>query len=158
MRAVKPSTCHPQERHYAKGMCRNCYMRGFRKSHPEWVEYNRQYAKQWRESAENRVRDNAYRKKYRADPNKGEKVRARGRRSNVRQKYGLTDAQYDALLAEYGYACAICFGYDVLCVDHCHETGKVRGILCGRCNSGIGFLRDSVELAKRAVEYLATRS
>lgn len=150
----KAATCHPSAKHYAKGLCRNCYMRGFRKACPEWVEYNRQYCREWRQVAENRVRDSEYRKQHRADPTKVEKIRARGRRSNIRVKYGLTNAEYDKLLAEYGYACAICFGDDVLCVDHCHETGRVRGILCVRCNSGIGFLRDSAELVKRAAEYL----
>lgn len=39
-------------------------------------------------------------------------------------------------------------------VDHCHETGKIRGILCRRCNSGLGFFRDSPTTLERAIEYL----
>ena len=135
-------------------MCKNCYMRQFRKSHPEWVVYNQMYAKEWRQQAENRIRDSAYRKKYRADPTKVERIRELGRKSNRRQKYGLTEEAYEALLEAHDYQCAICFGTEVLCVDHDHETGKVRGILCSRCNSGIGMLRDSLLLVQKASEYL----
>jgi DNA-directed RNA polymerase subunit RPC12/RpoP len=132
-------------------------MRGFRKNHPEWAEYNRNYSRQWRQQAENRVIDSQYRKKYRTDPSRAERIRELGRQSNRHQKYGLTDEQYDKLMEEHEYKCAICFATEVLCVDHCHETGKVRGVLCARCNSGIGFLRDSTLLAKRAYEYLEER-
>jgi hypothetical protein len=60
--------------------------------------------------------------------------------------------------------CAICSihksntKYDTLCVDHCHQTGKVRQLLCTRCNSGIGHLQDSVTLLRRAVDYLSKHS
>ena len=150
----KAATCHANNAHYAKGMCKNCYMRQFRKSHPEWVVYNQMYAKEWRQQAENRIRDSAYRKKYRADPTKVERIRELGRKSNRRQKYGLTEEAYEALLEAHDYQCAICFGTEVLCVDHDHETGRVRGILCSRCNSGIGMLRDSLLLVQKASEYL----
>lgn len=151
---AKSATCHAESAYYAKGMCKNCYMRQFRKSHPEWALYNQVYAREWRQQAENRIRDSAYRKKYRADPAKVERIRERGRKSSRRQKYGLTDDAYKSLLEAHNYQCAICFDIEVLCVDHNHETGKVRGILCARCNSGIGMLRDSLLLVQKASEYL----
>lgn len=148
------ATCYVGSAHYAKGMCKNCYMRQFRKLHPEWAFYNQVYSREWRQQAENRIRDSAYRQKYRADPVKLERIRERGRRSNIRQKYGLTDEAYIALLDAHNHQCAICFDTETLCVDHDHETGKVRGILCNRCNSGIGMLRDSLLLVQKAGEYL----
>jgi len=41
-----------------------------------------------------------------------------------------------------------------LCVDHCHVTGKIRGILCSKCNSALGFLNYDIEIAKRLIKYL----
>lgn len=66
---------------------------------------------------------------------------------------------YDQLSANQGGICAICRKTGTekggkLHVDHCHATKKIRGLLCGRCNKGIGLLKDSEELLLRAVNYL----
>jgi hypothetical protein len=76
----------------------------------------------------------------------------------VRQKYGLSKEKYEELLVLQGGRCAICDEVPPkrLRVDHCHRTGKVRGLLCDLCNSGIGKLRDDPERLTRAVEYLQT--
>jgi Recombination endonuclease VII len=70
--------------------------------------------------------------------------------------YGLTPADYDAMLEAQSGACAICrkpfIGNGQ--VDHCHDTGHVRGLLCSHCNLGIGNLRHSVEIMKAAIDYL----
>jgi hypothetical protein len=65
---------------------------------------------------------------------------------------------YEHLLASQHGACAIC-GYESrdgkrLRVDHCHETGQIRGLLCSTCNTGLGGLGDSIEGVKRALDYL----
>jgi len=74
--------------------------------------------------------------------------------------YGITDEEYEELAAQQGWACWIC-GEKAgkgpgkkLHVDHNHKTGKVRGLLCSSCNGGLGSLHDSMELLKRAIEYL----
>lgn len=70
-------------------------------------------------------------------------------------KYGLTQADYARILKEQAGVCAICSKtHPRMCVDHCHETGKVRGILCSPCNRAIGQLGDTVEHVQRAVTYL----
>lgn len=78
------------------------------------------------------------------------------------QKYGVTPEQYDALMETQGGACAIClraFGpdryRDRAHVDHCHDTGRVRGLLCPSCNTALGHLRDSVPNLERAIAYLS---
>lgn len=87
------------------------------------------------------------------------------RRRRLHEKYGLTQADVDAMLASQGGGCAICglaekkadsrSGKTVeICVDHNHETGKVRGLLCDQCNRGIGLLGDSVETLRAALAYL----
>ncbi|HEY7664355.1 MAG TPA: endonuclease VII domain-containing protein [Xanthobacteraceae bacterium] len=72
------------------------------------------------------------------------------------RRYGLSLADYRAILARQGNACAICRRSDRrLCIDHCHATGKVRGLLCKRCNTGLGCYRDDPTLTRAATEYLA---
>jgi hypothetical protein len=88
--------------------------------------------------------------------------RARNRAASLR-RYGITPEQYDALLEAQDGRCAICgetpSGRQAagrLHVDHCHETGRIRGLLCVRCNPGIGHFREREDLLLRAVEYLRT--
>lgn len=71
--------------------------------------------------------------------------------------------QYDEMLKAQDNVCAICGSEETyvrygvvgkLAIDHDHETGQVRGLLCSRCNSGIGLLGDDPERAQAAVDYL----
>lgn len=92
----------------------------------------------------------------------------RGRNKKLQKKYGITLKQYQEMLAKQGGACAICGstttfsrGYRTVekgksnfMVDHCHTTGKVRGLLCGKCNTALGLLRDNPDNCRRAAEYL----
>lgn len=72
-----------------------------------------------------------------------------------KNQYGLTEKDYGALYELQGGCCAICRRFDrPLVVDHCHSTGLVRGLLCGHCNSAIGFLGDDPEVTMRACRYL----
>lgn len=82
-------------------------------------------------------------------------------------KYGITLEEYDAFLKLQNHVCAICKQPEVgkhqsgrvkrLSVDHDHKSGKVRGLLCGTCNRGIGYLKDSVDILKNATKYLEER-
>lgn len=76
----------------------------------------------------------------------------------LRSKYGITQAQCDEMAEKQGGVCAICQERKKLCVDHCHETGRVRGLLCMRCNTALGQLGDSVAGLRRFLEYLESRS
>ncbi|WP_442928074.1 endonuclease VII domain-containing protein [Microbacterium sp. MMO-23] len=78
------------------------------------------------------------------------------------EKYRIRESEYFKLLAQQGGVCAICGGPPKgqgeangrYSVDHDHETGRVRGLLCSPCNSGIGHMKDSPELLLRAAKYL----
>ena len=71
------------------------------------------------------------------------------------RRYGLSLADYRALQARQGNACAICRKVTrALCIDHCHVTGRVRGLLCRRCNSALGFYADDQRLLRAALAYL----
>lgn len=72
--------------------------------------------------------------------------------------YGVTGPQFDKAVAAQGYECAICriplaFGAKP-CADHDHATGKFRGVLCARCNSGLGMFKDNIPYLYAAIDYL----
>ncbi|MFD9637263.1 endonuclease VII domain-containing protein [Streptomyces violascens] len=76
-----------------------------------------------------------------------------------KNSYGITLHDYDRLLLEQGGVCAICQGPSGsastrLHVDHCHVTGRVRGLLCRPCNKGIGAFRDRSGAIRSAISYL----
>lgn len=92
-----------------------------------------------------------------------EKSRLTNKRTNLRLLYNITPEEYNKILTQQNGVCAICFTketvdrkgkkYD-LCVDHCHETNTIRGLLCRKCNSGLGLLGDSLDTLKKAISYL----
>lgn len=81
------------------------------------------------------------------------------RRANVKTRYGITQSDYETMLKNQNNSCAICKttvpGYDNFCIDHCHKTGRVRGLLCRRCNLAIGHLNDDPLLCIEASKYLS---
>lgn len=82
-----------------------------------------------------------------------DKRKAMQQRARLKQ-YGLTAEEYQALLEAQDHACAICREPDPPAIDHCHRTGRVRGLLCHKCNKGIGLLRDDPETLRIAASYL----
>lgn len=73
---------------------------------------------------------------------------------NRLEKYGLTDLDYAKLLDRQDGKCAVCQKDGSLVIDHDHKTGAVRGLLCGRCNMGLGQFSDDVDLLSSAMRYL----
>ena len=69
-------------------------------------------------------------------------------------KYGLSEEGYQALFDEQRGRCAVCARGVPLVVDHDHETGQIRGLLCDPCNRGLGLLGEKLKL-ERALDYLA---
>ncbi len=122
------ATCHPERPHKARGRCARCYAADRYRANPE---KGRAQANRW----------------YRANP---AKAQAGSRRRNLRQ-YGLTEEAFRGL-AQHG--CAICLRTSNLCVDHCHRTGRVRGVLCRVCNTLLGFVDDDITRLARAISYL----
>jgi hypothetical protein len=79
------------------------------------------------------------------------------REYQLKNKYGIGIKEYNDMLENQNGVCKICNGVDVknlLAVDHCHSTGKIRGILCGDCNTGLGRFKDDVDLLNKAIEYI----
>ncbi len=79
------------------------------------------------------------------------------RKYNLKKQFGLSIDQYNTMLAEQNNVCCICGLIDRkyrLAVDHCHKTGKIRGLLCSNCNQGIGHLKDNPALLRKAADYV----
>lgn len=79
---------------------------------------------------------------------------------NIKRKYGIDHEEYQWMVVRQGNLCAICGsanpggGRKRWQVDHCHSTGAVRGLLCNRCNLGLGYFSDSPATLGRAIAYL----
>ncbi|WP_345543478.1 endonuclease VII domain-containing protein [Microbacterium jejuense] len=125
-----------------------------RKRDPEKArEYRRAYYERNKERLQAQQRERG-RRNYAAQP---QAYRARSRKARLKT-YGLTPESYAAMLESQGGKCKLCgLADDRMPVDHSHETGEVRGILCTSCNTGLGLFREDTALMLRAIEYL-TRS
>ncbi|MEU9412560.1 endonuclease VII domain-containing protein [Streptomyces sp. NPDC048281] len=78
----------------------------------------------------------------------------RNRVSYFKRKYGLTEVERAALVASQQGVCCICLSAPAAHVDHCHETGRVRGVLCFSCNAALGQFKDQPEVIRRAAAYV----
>ena len=114
----------------------------------------------------NKERTKAYWDSYYATRGDDIKMRKNANRdawrsSHLRTKYGITLEDYNNMVTTQKRKCAICpaiIDEIILCVDHDHNTGKVRGLLCDKCNRGLGFFLDSPALLRKAAEYLDQHS
>lgn len=133
--------------------------------------YNREYSarpevKEWAKVRNARPERKATRKAYKKSVN-GKEAERRYQKKNwaknapLREKqllwrYGLTPESFNELLEKQNNLCAICFkpSKQRLHIDHSHETGLVRGLLCGNCNRAIGLFKDDCEVMRNAIKYL----
>ena len=72
----------------------------------------------------------------------------------LKYKYGISLADFNLLKEKQNGKCAICGMDEILYVDHCHTTKRVRGLLCQKCNTAIGFFKDNVDNIAKAITYL----
>ena len=140
-----PPSCHGDRKYFAKDLCEKCYKNAYNK--------RRRLAGKDKDMRPPRVQDS---RNYRA------KYPMRVWLTEIKQKYGLTFRDYIHLLEEQDCKCAICGSSGFVgqnkrapfTVDHDHASNKVRGLLCGLCNIGLGCFRDSQVLFDRASQYL----
>lgn len=85
-----------------------------------------------------------------------EKQQLIGRKYVLKKNYNLTIEQYDLLIQVQNDVCAICKQVDTrkLSVDHCHKTGRIRGLLCKKCNLALGNIGDNIKVAEAIIFYL----
>lgn len=84
-------------------------------------------------------------------------------RGYFRRTYGISREEYLQMFEDQGHKCKICGtkGFKInenaekkLCVDHCHTSGEIRGLLCHNCNRALGLFQDNIDYMKSAIEYL----
>lgn len=76
------------------------------------------------------------------------------RQDHPRRQYGITEAERDELVASQGGVCCICLAAVSEHVDHCHQTGRVRGLRCFSCNAALGQFKDRPDVIRRAATYV----
>lgn len=132
-RPIRIPDCHPDRKHDANGLCAPCWRK----------EYH------LRNKEEHNARSKAY---YRA--NRESQIRISIERRMVR-RYDLTLDQIDAMPKRQEGRCVVCGGLpEKLVVDHDHDTGRVRALLCGTCNVRIGMLKDDPSILSAAAQYV----
>lgn len=129
-----------------------------KQTHSEWCERNREHLsiskRKYREANSDKVKQQIM--EWR------QKNKAQIKAEYHRRKYGLTPEAFNRMLSDQENKCLVCkleFGAERLKtphVDHCHETGVIRGLLCCHCNQGLGHFRDNSELLAAAIQYLNT--
>jgi len=159
----KPFDCFSRDSEYKSGFekaCKTCRRRDQKiariKRWQHYQNYHREYRK--------RSKSIAYEESRREQVSKYLKDRysknpQQAREYQLKKTYGISLSDYNSRLNAQGAVCAICHEKEptgrALAVDHQHSTGHVRGLLCSRCNNGLGCFRENATLFGRAVMYLA---
>jgi hypothetical protein len=106
-----------------------------------------------RDPEKKRAASNAYQKRHQP------KIAVRRKGYFLKRKFGISEDAWNKRFRDQERKCAICktsdFGKKGPQTDHCHSTGKVRGILCAPCNRALGVFKDNIELLQTAIKYLA---
>ena len=150
---------------YASRVCFSCQEKELSLTPKEGefktVEERRAYRRQW--AANNRDKVSSYAEKHNWFSLTDEQRERKSKKAKIRhleRKYGMTQADWDAMYAAQGGVCAICKvpgrvgKHGKLAVDHCHATGRVRGLLCTPCNVSIGILGETPEQWEVVLKYL----
>jgi len=143
-----------------------------RASNRKWGAANREKvnakARAWR--AENKDKVKAYNVAWYAERHNRNELsrfnriayRSHRRAHHINKKFGLSTEQYESMVVAQKGQCALCPQVDLpekrLAIDHDHKTGKIRALLCDRCNRGIGFFDEEPKRLRAAAEYIETHN
>lgn len=135
--------------------CKACMSARNKASRLANPEKFKEAARKWRESSPN------YLKQWKARNKKRTKVMKR--KEYLKSKYGISLEQYEDMRVAQQYRCYVCDKHEdeipnpgptALNVDHCHDTGVIRKLLCMSCNIALGKVNDDVEILQRCIEYI----
>lgn len=129
---------------YRRGDTGNIQVRS--KCIPCYREMHREFAK--------KPEQRAYRRNLHKKWSATEDGKAWRRRNRLKRLYGLTEEAYDEMVKSSGGKCSVCLSDEELVVDHDHSSGRVRGILCDRCNKALGLVYDKADLLEGLIRYL----
>ena len=169
----KCDDCKKKRKNQSQANWRNANRSRLRQLHAEWRGRNRDRINEsrredyWANPEQSRERSrqsvSAHRKN---SPEAWAATQARHftpsnkRRHNLRRNYNMTPEDYDLMLERQNGCCKICGTSDPqtrskrFCIDHCHSTGAVRGLLCNSCNLGLGAFKDDAGNLEKAIAYL----
>lgn len=140
---------------YCRSQCNSCYNRALRQSNPEFAERQRENRRKYEQKYPERIE--AHRVRRKEDP-AARKRDAATKRNIALRNYGTSVEELERLRAAQGGKCGICHFPLVVArkvhIDHCHQENEVRGLLCSKCNNGLGFFAEDPELLLRAAAYL----
>lgn len=104
----------------------------------------------------NKCRSRQQSDRYKNDPKIQERMKDVARDHRLKKQYGITETDFQNMLSKQNNRCLICDNNfeKTANIDHCHDTGEVRGLLCWNCNIGLGYFKDSIENLSSAIEYL----
>jgi len=121
----------------------------------EYYEKNKEARKAQMKEYHKKTKEKRLAKMKEYNSNNYEKIR----NQSLKYCYGITSDDYNKMFADQNGCCAICSTHQSefkkpLSVDHCHTTGKVRGLLCSECNLGLGKFKDDITNLENALKYL----
>ena len=133
--------------------CKNLYSRNYNRANKDKLDTMH---KQWRDQNKDKI--SSYRRNWRGNNPEYNKTWSQNNKESVKlfqvkYNYNLTKEEYEALPK----SCEVCGSTDNLCIDHNHETGLVRGVLCSRCNSALGLLRENSSIILRLASYITEK-
>jgi len=158
---TKDLTDFPKRKRNKDGRCTKCKI-CTNKANREWQVKTGWKAKDpGKYYRENKDKVLARQKRAREERPQTEEQKQEQRNARYLRVYGISIKDYNTMLKNQKNCCAICGvdnpqrgGSEYFMIDHCHETGKVRGLLCHLCNSGLGRFKDSKQFLLNALSYL----
>ena len=130
------AVCHPEKTAHGKELCAACYQRYRRRQFPDVAQKHRDANKRYR----------LFHPNYRKSRQGIER----------RQRYGLSQTDYDLLMLRANGKCELCqTPAEKLCIDHDHSSGKIRGILCDRCNKALGAYEYIAQFGSVLTNYIS---
>lgn len=150
-------------------VCKSCkktydreyVLKNYNKKKLQCLEYNKTHKEEKkRYDIDYRKNNSEKRANWKLERKVSGKSYLEARKSFIKRKYKITLEEYEELLSKQNNKCLICGNESsrhknsILYIDHCHTSGKIRGLLCHHCNCGLGNFMDNTFLLEKAIEYL----
>lgn len=151
---MKLSTCHPNRKAQARGLCKNCYDKWLKANNESYRQAQIKNTTKWSLVHPDQKKKHYETRKAKIKNDPDSKLKEKNR--HLIYKYGITIENYNEILKKQNGVCAICHrapGKIALHTDHCHETGKVRGLLCHQCNWYLGTIDADPDIIGRIISY-----
>lgn len=155
----KKAICHPERRLQARGLCNSCYSKQLMKENPEYKSRQMINATKWRIKNPDKVRQHLETRRTKEQlPIIAEKLKHEKFIRLLANKYKLTFDQWSAFMSAQAGRCKLCYAEPAigkkLHVDHCHRTGRVRGLVCFRCNWYLSLVDKDIKILDRIYNYV----